>query len=187
MYSSILNPLQGGFWPERSTNMMVLGLLMTIDNICRRKPEPQCPHPPSPSDEPPILKPPTGDSELTPRKVWSPKISPAKYKELETNCDGLAFVFFLDMKKCFDRIPRPAFFAELIRNGVDKDIVCIMEDMYRKTTLRAKTNDTVPTTSFKTQLGGPQGDPPSSCTWNVTYDHVGRRMVRSGWLYRIDT
>ena len=128
------------------------------------------------------------------RLCWAPD-TPDEFKSRVVNdgnvnwklFDNLAWLFFLDMRKCFDRICRDILYFELTRLGVEFELVSILVDFYSKTKLRTKTNGLLSRKEVEMILGLPQGDSSSPAGWIAIFDHVIDGLVRCGAIYKIET
>ena len=66
------------------------------------------------------------------------------------------FACFVDFQKAYDSVWRMGMYYELLKSGIDKNIIKLIKNMYDKTSLRLKMNGQV-TPPFKTYKGVRQG------------------------------
>ena len=93
------------------------------------------------------------------------------------------YVFFLDLSKAFDRLNRKLIYKKLREAGIPRNIVNLIADMYRKTTVRYRTKFGN-TDLIRTLFGVPQGDPLSPIIFDIVIDPMLRQLQKSGICYR---
>ena len=79
---------------------------------------------------------------------------------------GKLYACFVDLRKAFDSVIHPGLRYKLKLLGVGNTFYNIIEDMYKKSSCRIKTNDTL-SDMFDLQLGVKQGDSLSSSLFNI--------------------
>jgi hypothetical protein len=99
-----------------------------------------------------------------------------KLSELSVEWQQRLYVAFVDLRKAFDSIARPALWAILRARGVPEQLVGVIRDLHSDTTCRVRVNGRR-SRQFSMEFGVQQGCPLASVLFNVFFDHVVREAL----------
>ena len=86
------------------------------------------------------------------------------------------YVAFVDLRKAFDSINRPALFVILRARGVPEQLISYVAELHSGTTCRVRAGGQCGP-SFSMEFGVQQGCPLASTLFNVFFDHVVREAL----------
>ena len=93
----------------------------------------------------------------------------ARYEEIG------AYLFFLDLKICFDRVCRSKMYKLFRECGISENFIKLLKDMHEKTETSVRTNKNVGK-PIKTERGTPQGCCISPASFLLFADHMLREL-----------
>jgi hypothetical protein len=99
-----------------------------------------------------------------------------KLSDLALGAQQRVYVAFVDLRKAFDSISRPALWVILRRRGVPEELISILADLHRDTTCRVRVGGHR-SGEFGMEFGVQQGCPLASVLFNVFFDHVVREAL----------
>ena len=85
-------------------------------------------------------------------------------------------MFFIDLEKAYDKIPRNVMWWSLNKHKVPSKHVTLVKDMYNNVVTSARTNDCI-TDYFPIKIGLRQGSPLSPYLFALVMDEVTRNLV----------
>jgi hypothetical protein len=86
------------------------------------------------------------------------------------------YVAFVDLRKAFDSLYRPALWDILRSRGIPEQLITILEDLHTDTTCRVRVAGRR-SRRFRMEFGVQQGCPLASPLFNVYFDHVVREAL----------
>ena len=101
-----------------------------------------------------------------------------KLCELAVEWQQRLYVAFVDLRKAFDSLHRPALWAILRSRGIPGGLIRVLEDLHTDTTCRVRMGGRR-SRSFRMEYGVQQGCPLASPLFNVFFDHVVREALAS--------
>ena len=99
-----------------------------------------------------------------------------KLSELAVDAQQRLYVAFVDLRKAFDSLSRPALWVILRRRNVPEALISILADLHRDTTCRVRVGGRR-SGEFGMEFGVQQGCPLASVLFNVFFDHVVREAL----------
>ena len=99
-----------------------------------------------------------------------------KLSELAVEWQQRLYVAFVDLRKAFDSISRPALWAVLRSRGVPEDLLSAVADLHTDTICSVRVGN-ARSRPFRMEFGVQQGCPLASVLFNVYFDHVVREAL----------
>ena len=101
-----------------------------------------------------------------------------KLSELSVEWQQRLYIAFVDLRKAFDSIPRPALWVVLRSRGVPEQLISIIRDLHTDTACRVRVGGSR-SRSFCMEYGVQQGCPLANPLFNVFFDHVVREALQA--------
>ena len=95
-----------------------------------------------------------------------------------------AFVFFLDLRKAFDSVPREKIYERFREVGIEEKTIALFKKIHAKTKCRVRTNK-YNGKYFRTTRGVPQGCCLSPITFIIFCDVILQELNASGLAYKL--
>jgi hypothetical protein len=95
------------------------------------------------------------------------------------NPRGKLFAIFIDARMAFDSVRHDRLWTVLAKRGISSNFLKVLMSLYSKAKGQVLTPDGL-THSFDFQRGVLQGDPISSCLFNLFIDGISKRLIKSG-------